>query len=134
MLQRKKDPFDSPLLSDLEAILSAKNEIGQALEAICQYDGKEAKPSALVTREYTRAMVDRKGLEHFLAEKWGEAHLLNFNDGKEVYRDHYRCFRKAVIFVSFCDEVLPAVKPGDVVDLFGRLSEDTDVRRSLEEK
>ncbi|WP_278564931.1 hypothetical protein [Emergencia timonensis] len=129
----EKDPFDSPLLSDLEAILSAKNEIGQALEAICQYDGKEAKPSALVTREYTRAMVDRKGLEHFLAEKWGEAHLLNFNDGKEVYRDHYRCSWEGRNFLSaFCDEVLPAVKPGDVVDLFGRLSEDTDVRRSLE--
>ena len=53
----EKDPFNSPLLSDLEAILSAKNEIGQALEAICQYDGKEEKPSALVTREYTLSLI-----------------------------------------------------------------------------
>ncbi len=96
----EKDPFDSPLLFGFGSDSFCKNEIGQALEAICQYDGKEAKPSALVTREYTRAMVDRKGLEHFLAEKWGEAHLLNFNDGKEVYRDHYRCSWEGRNFLS----------------------------------
>lgn len=133
--REEKDPFKAPILKELGDILSCRNEVGQALETICFCSGRKTFDKTLITREYTKSMVSRQALAGFLSEKTGVTELKNFNDGKKIYGDTYRCSWEGKDFMDvFRNEVLPLVEKGDRVRLIGRLSEDSDIRRELEKE
>ena len=128
------DPLNASILTEAEEIFSARNEVGQALSAVlgCR-DRKREK--VLVTKEYAVGFVDRKRLEEFVSGKIGATKIRNFNDGKEIMHRIYRDAWEGDAFMKvFREKVLPQVQPGDAVKLSGLLSEDRDVRRSLEQE
>lgn len=130
----EEDVFDTLLVRDVEEILSCGNEVGQALECLCRVPKSPAQKT-LISREYTRAMVSREGLQDFLTKKMGNTVLRNFNDGKELYRDSFsRSWEGDDLLALFREKVLPQVKEGDRVRISGRLSEDAGTRRGLEAK
>lgn len=138
-MREEEYPFNLRLKEDLKEILSCKNEVGQVAEGIRLAeenisDFKEREKN-LVTKNYTRALVDRERLQSFVSERAGETKIRNFNDEKEIIRKDYSMSWEGDDFMRiFREQVLPQIGKGDRVRIFGRLSEDEDVRRSLEKE
>ncbi|MBR2560448.1 MAG: hypothetical protein IKE37_08510, partial [Firmicutes bacterium] len=123
-LQTLKDIKGDYWLSDLEDVLAGRNDLGQmAAAGACCTD----EPCRLVTRENSRAIVDR--------EKWSELtgiKLARHNDPKPIRSWEYEEEWEGETFLKAFREKLAGARPGSVVDVEGILSEDLDVRQDLE--
>ena len=123
-LQTLKDIKGDYWLSDLEDVLAGRNDLGQmAAAGACCTD----EPCRLVTRENSRAIVDR--------EKWSGLtgiKLARHNDPKPIRSWEYEEEWEGETFLKAFREKLAGVRPGSVVDVEGILSEDLDVRQDLE--
>lgn len=138
-IREEENPFNLRLKEDLKDILSCKNEVGQTAEGMrlleegeCSLEDPE---KTLVTKNYTRALVDMEKLRSFVAGRSGEMKIRNYNDEKKIIRNGYSMPWEGEDFVQvFREQVLPQIGKGDRVRIFGRLSEDKDIRRSLEKE
>lgn len=114
---------------------SLQNEIGQAALAVAEHSDTFGNNSRLITKEYAAGVVDRTALERYMSDSSKNVIISNFNDGKEVFRTSSCMSWEGDDFLkTFENKVLPDIKGGQIVKVSGMLSEDAQIRRTLEKK
>ncbi|MCI8464636.1 MAG: hypothetical protein HFI63_02070 [Lachnospiraceae bacterium] len=132
-LSREEELERQEWLSDLEALSGGKKDLGQ-LASFLAMEGE--KKSALITKGYTAGVLREDSLDSYLAVRTGETvERKTCQTGKEAKRWNFEFSWEGQDFWSLFEEkALPLIKQGDQIEISGRLSEDADVRRRLEER
>lgn len=129
-----KNLYNNDLLVIVKDILNSKNDIGQIVEYISKVDDETLNSGKIITKNYCIAGVDESKLQRYIDNKFkGKTILKRYNDEKEIFRLH--CNRKweGTDFIDiFTNEALPQISDGDVIEVYGVLSEDLDVRCQIE--
>ncbi|MBR5229570.1 MAG: hypothetical protein IKW01_01835 [Firmicutes bacterium] len=116
-------------IKDMEATLSGKNEVGQAIKCLSE----ESHCDKLITKGYSKALVDRGLLTEYLGKK--NIGMANHIDPVAVKEWSFADTAEAADFMEeFRKNAVPAIEKGKTVSVYGLLSEDKDVRDDLSEQ
>lgn len=122
------------IINEIKDILEAKNELGQALQAIMESNEKKTSIDKIITKGYSSAVFDQASLAKYIKNKTGkEIELRKCNDEKQVGSYDYEfTWEGTELINTFKNEALPLISTKDEIEVYGTLSEDLDVRSDIE--